>query len=204
VGELGSGVDCLNRASIDTLAAERRRALADLSELRSSGLDGIVLKKDILMLVAGGYDETALLLKSCLLDCDLVIERQSEDHSIDIEPELSALIAIFYQTVNQLANESDRYADVSTAGSEADLHEACSVIKDLGTQIEAAMDAVAKHPATTFAGLNAKLEIFEMSDESRGNGRALLSLRDSMFRDFDMLLEPLKNPVLPCSEQNRP
>ncbi|WP_294537758.1 hypothetical protein [uncultured Rhodoblastus sp.] len=201
VGEVEFGVDNLDPASIDTLATERGRAVTDLAEMRSCGIDGIILKKVILMSVAGGYDETALLLRSCLSDCDRVIESQSEVNLIDIEPELSTLIANFFQPVNQLVKESDRFADVSIAGAESDLRESCRVIKDLGAQIEAAMDAVAKHPATTFAGLNAKLEIFEMSDGCRGNGHALLSLRGSMFRDFDRLLEPLKKPVLPCSEK---
>ncbi|WP_294541280.1 hypothetical protein [uncultured Rhodoblastus sp.] len=194
--EIQSGV------SIELLGAERCRAISDLAKTRSQGIDGLLLKNNILVLVTGSYEETSLLMKSCLLDCDRVIGSEDRFNLIDLEPDLAAAVARFFQSVNQLDDESDRYDDVIECGMEAELSNLFSTMKNLAAQFESAIEAVANHPAMSVVGLKAKLTVFEMCDECRGDGRALLSLQNSMFRDFDRLLQQhVKKPAPPTPQR---
>ena len=191
-----------NSASIEMLGAQRCRALSDLAKIQSRGLDGIFLKKNILILVHGSYDEAMKLLRSCLSDCDRVIGTQDSVNLIDAEPDLAVAVAHFFQTTNQLECESDRYDEFDEEGREAELAELFSTIQNLAVQIEATIEAVANHRAATLAGLKAKFKVFEMCEECHGDGRALLSLQNSMFRDFDRLLQQhVKKPAPPTPKK---
>ncbi|MDR3558246.1 MAG: hypothetical protein P4L61_01815 [Candidatus Pacebacteria bacterium] len=201
--ELEAEVERQNSASIEVLGVERFRALSDLAKTLSLGLDGIILKKNILVLLYGSHDEFILLLNSCLSDCDRVIGSHDQLSLMDIEPELAAVVACFFETAMQLEREADRYDACSEKDLSEELTEFYSAIQKVTEQLEATLHALATLSAKTLGGLKAKFRVIETCDEYRGASLALLSLQRSMFGDLDGLLQlQIKKAALPAPQEN--
>lgn len=186
--ELDSDAVSQNDLVIDELGAERCRSVSYLAHTQSKGLEGIQLKKNILMFVHASYEESALLLRSCLDDCDRVLS-QDRIGSIDHEPKLALAVGNFIDTMNQLKHASSQYDECDDDNKEAERSGFFAIMENLAVQFEATIHAVATQPAETLAGVAAKLTVFEMCDQYRASGVGLLSLWRAIFRDFDRVLK---------------
>src|SRR5271166_6334772 len=70
--------DGRNAETIIALGDDRRQALLELARTTAQTLHGVVWKKDALLLFLDWGDEAAVLLSSCLHDCDRLLGTADE------------------------------------------------------------------------------------------------------------------------------
>ena len=156
--------------------------------MNSRSLEGVRLKQHILLLVVGGYDETASLIISCLDDYDRLLTLQAECDFRNEELDLFKAVSEFHQHVARFEAEAERYDDLDECELESEQVTLRDIIREVGAEIETAIWAVSRQRSVTYHGLRAKLSVFQMCDDLRGSGNGILALRRSMWRDLDALL----------------
>jgi len=180
--------DCRSERTIEALADDRRSAVLELSRTTAETLHGVFWKKEILFLFLGSGHEARKLLGSCLRDCDRLLGAREVLKLQDIEPCLAQAIASVVEIGDLIAAEADRYDDCDGESQEDERAALVARLGDLSSELEAAVAVVARSPAMTFAGISAKLELYELCAERGGTVSGLGRLRRSMFDDLDRLV----------------
>lgn len=177
-----------NAATIIALGDDRRQALLELARTTAQSLHGVVWKKDVLLLFLDCGDEAAVLLSSCLRDCDRLLGTEVELKLQDIEPCLPRALACVVEIEHHFACEADRYDDFDSSGQEEQRAAIVSRIETLSSQLETAISVVSQSSAMTLVGLTAKLRLYERCAERGGTMSGQAALRRSMFDDLDRLV----------------
>jgi hypothetical protein len=178
-----------NERTIEALADDRRSAVLEISRTPAQTFRGVYWKKEILCLFLGSGHETEILLGSCLSDCHRLLGAGEVLKLQDIEPGLARAIACVVEIGDLIAAEADRYDDCDAHSQEDERAALVARLASLSSELEAAVVVVSRSPAMTFAGIGAKLELYELCAERGETVSGLDRLRRSMFDDLDRLVD---------------
>lgn len=177
-----------NVRTIKALADDRRSAVFQISQTPAQTLHGVFWKKEILFLFLGSGHEAKTLLASCLSDCDRLLGGREVPKLQDIEPCLARAIGCVVEIGDLIAAEVDHYDNYDADSLEGDRAALVARLGDLASELEAAVAVVSRSPAKTFAGIRAKLELYELCAERGGTLSGLSPLGRSMFDDLARLV----------------
>lgn len=180
-----------NFNKIFRLAKERREYIKKLSGLHAQTLDGLMIKRNIITLIAGLDDDIQSLMHSFFMDFDRLIIKNDRSMIPVSDNSFNTHVSRLFSTLHTFKSTVDRFERFDDKDSEANYYGLSPLIKKLIYDININISIISQHKAIGITELRMKLRVFDVCTQIGDAGLVLDALSTGMFRDFDVLLREL-------------